>query len=94
MTVREVRHKWPERDCAVESTHYYWVRFGDIWYMVPKRIGQHEDLLAGMITPKEMMRFLTGFVLRCACCGAEYSPRVVVFDSVGRCRNLLLEVEN
>jgi len=94
MTVREVRHMWPERDCAVESTHYAWVRFGDIWYMIPKRIrGEQEDLLAGAATAKQMMRFLSGFVLRCSCCEAEYSPRVVVFGTVGSCRNLLLEVE-
>jgi hypothetical protein len=90
MTVKELRERWPERDCAVGFPGVWWVRFGDRWYLLPKEVGE-EDLPAGQKSGESMLRTLAGYVMRCACCGAIYSPGMAVYGLLGGCRTLVAE---
>jgi len=91
MTLRELRQRWGERDCALGFPGTWWVRFGAKWYLLPERWRDCEDVLAAWTDPQRMLRRLSGTVLRCSCCGAVFSPRVAVLGYVGGCRTLLVE---
>jgi hypothetical protein len=78
MKIREVRDMWHERDCAVGLAESWWVRFGKTWFRLPKRIGEDENAQAEQKSADAMLTLLAGTVLRCSCCGALYSPMMVV----------------
>jgi hypothetical protein len=90
MTIRQLRERWAERDCAVGFPGTWWVRFGAKWYLLLEQWGD-ENVLAASTSPQRMLRRLSGTVLRCSCCGAVYSPRVAVLGYVGGCRTLFVE---
>ena len=92
MTVKELRERWAERDCAVGFPGTWWVRFGAKWYLLLEHWAD-EDVLAAWSDPQRMLRRLSGTVLRCSCCGVVYSPRVAVLGDVGNCTTLLVEEE-
>jgi hypothetical protein len=90
VTIRELRERWEQRDCAVGFPGFYWVRFGAKWYLLVER-WRDQDVLAAWSDPQRMLRRMAGTSLRCSCCGAVYSPRVAVLGDVGGCKTLFVE---
>jgi len=93
MTLRELRDRWPQRECAVGFPGTWWVRFGAKWYLLLQHWGE-DDVLAAWSDPQRMLRRLSGTVLRCASCGALYSPRTAVYGQTAPCRTLIVEEED